>query len=83
MSGYYCRDCQAIKPLFPSDDVQSKASGLQIPCLGAVPFDSELARYCDLGIPLEKLPDTPVGRAIDHVAQQLIESLESAKEPRR
>jgi hypothetical protein len=73
MSGYYCRDCNAIKPLFDSPD----ASGLEIPCLGTVPFDPELARHCDTGIPLAELPDTPVGRALDHVAQQLLDRLES------
>lgn len=72
MTGYYCRDCHEIKPLFPS------AGPLEIPCLGAVPFDPELARHCDMGIPLETLPDTPVGRALDVVAQQLLHSLEVA-----
>ena len=47
MSGYYCRDCNAIKPLF----VSPEASGLAIPCLGTVPFDPELARHCDQGLP--------------------------------
>jgi len=84
MSGYYCRDCDAIKPLFPSTQVtQDLAQGgrpaLAIPCLGTVPFDPELARRCDSGIPLADLPDTPVGRALEHIAQQLLESL--AKEP--
>jgi ATP-binding protein involved in chromosome partitioning len=73
MSGYYCRDCNAIKPLF----VSPEKSGLQIPCLGNVPFDAELARRCDRGVPLAELPNTPVGRALDHVAQQLLDSLES------
>ena len=73
MSGYYCRDCNAIKPLF----VSPESSGLSIPCLGTVPFDPELARLCDTGIPLAELPDTPVGRALEHVAQQLLDSLES------
>jgi ATP-binding protein involved in chromosome partitioning len=73
MSGYYCRDCNAIKPLFDSPG----PSGLEIPCLGNVPFDPELARHCDAGIPLTDLPDTPVGRALEHVAQQLLDSLES------
>ncbi len=73
MSGYYCRDCNAIRPLFVSPD----ASGLAIPCLGTVPFDPELARHCDLGLALTELPDTAVGRALDHVAQQLLDSLES------
>jgi ATP-binding protein involved in chromosome partitioning len=71
MSGYFCRDCNAVKPLFASND----SSELQIPCLGTVPFDPELARQCDEGISLTELPETPVGRALDHVAQQLLDSL--------
>ena len=80
MSGYYCRDCNAIKPLFvsPFDSAQGKpdTSGLDIPCLGTVPFDPELARHCDRGIPLAELASTPVGRALEHVAQQLLDSLQ-------
>ncbi len=78
MSGYYCRDCNAIKPLFESAD----DPGLGIPCLGSVPFDPELARHCDQGIPFAERPETPVGRALDHVAQQLLDSLESGSLPR-
>lgn len=78
MSGYYCRDCNAIKPLFVSpDSVSPKRAGMQIPCLGTIPFDPELARHCDRGIALAELPETPVGRALAHVAQQLLDSLES------
>ena len=80
MSGYYCRDCNAIKPLFRSPgplDAPARASGLEIPCLGTVPFDPELARHCDRGIPLAELSETPVGRAMEHVAQQLLDSLEA------
>ena len=55
----------------------SPPSGLEIPCLGTVPFDPELARHCDEGIPFEELPGTPVGSALDHVAQRLLDSLES------
>jgi len=79
MSGYYCRDCGAVKPLFEAPD----SSGLGIPCLGTVPFDPELARHCDTGIPLAELPETPVGRALEHVAQQLLDSLDSTTEPPR
>ena len=73
MSGYYCSDCNAIKPLFVSGD----STSLEIPCLGTVPFDPELARHCDRGIPLADQPDTPVGKALDQVAEQLLNSLES------
>jgi ATP-binding protein involved in chromosome partitioning len=80
MSGYYCRDCDAIKPLFVSPepfDTQGRPSGLEIPCLGTIPFDPELAQHCDRGVPLAALRDTPVGRALEQVAQQLLDSLES------
>ena len=78
MSGYYCRDCDAIKPLFAS----SESAQLGIPCLGTIPFDPELASHCDRGQPFRQLSETPVGRALDHVGQQLLATLES-KEPSR
>jgi ATP-binding protein involved in chromosome partitioning len=73
MSGYYCRDCRAIKPLFDS----CESSHLTIPCLGTVPFDPEVARHCDRGISFAELSGTPVGRALDRVAAQLLDSLEA------
>jgi septum formation inhibitor-activating ATPase MinD len=73
MSGYYCRDCNAVKPLFDS----AESPAMDIPCLGTVPFDPELARHCDVGMPLASLNETPVGRALDHVAQRLLETVES------
>jgi ATP-binding protein involved in chromosome partitioning len=127
MSGYYCRDCHAIKPLFdsrgaspprtplrahsrgPHDPRSVSASAeaaadapkrsreggragrapgapepsdLGIPCLGTVPFDPELARHCDRGTPLSELPDTPVGRALEHVAQHLLDRLDDREPPR-
>ena len=57
MSGYYCRDCNGIKPLF----VSPETSDLGIPCLGTVPFDPELARQCDLGIPFSDSARYPCG----------------------
>lgn len=81
MTGYYCRDCNAVKPLFVSGRAaspQPDPSGLGIPCLGAVPFDPELARHCDLGIPLAGLSESPVGLALDEIARRLLDSLESS-----
>jgi ATP-binding protein involved in chromosome partitioning len=72
MSGYYCRDCKSIKPLFESP----QSSNLTIPCLGTVPFDPELARHCDRGVPFAEMSGTPVGQALDRVTRQLLEKLE-------
>jgi len=71
MSGYFCRDCNGVKPLFASDD-----STLGIPCLGTVPFDPELARHCDLGLPFTALRETPVGQALDRIAERVVNDLE-------
>ena len=71
MNGYYCRDCDAVKPLFAA----ANRSPLRIPCLGTVPFDPELARQCDEGAPLPELRATPVARALDNVAQRLLDAL--------
>ncbi|HXW07675.1 MAG TPA: P-loop NTPase [Vicinamibacterales bacterium] len=80
MSGYYCRDCNAIKPLFaaaePPDAAHGHPAGLGIPCLGRVPFDTELARRCDLGIPLSASPESPVTQALEQIAQRLLNSLD-------
>jgi ATP-binding protein involved in chromosome partitioning len=72
MSGYYCRGCNAVKPLFNSG---RGALPHGIPCLGTVPFDPELAEHCDRGTPLADRIDTPVGRALDDIAQQLLDRL--------
>jgi hypothetical protein len=49
-----------------------------------MPFDPELARHCDLGIPFAAPLETPVGQALEQIAQQLLDSLESTTpEPHR
>src|SRR5262249_46660659 len=77
MSGYFCRDCNGVRPLFASE-----GPDLGIPCLGTVPFDPELARLCDLGIPFTALAETPVGQALEQIAQRLLDSLDSNQERR-
>jgi hypothetical protein len=72
MSGYYCHDCHAIKPLF----VSPEPTGLGIPCLGTIPFDPELARQCDMGT-FDALSETPAGRSLEQIAQRLMDGLES------
>jgi ATP-binding protein involved in chromosome partitioning len=73
MSGYYCRGCNAVKPLFEA----SESAALGIPCLGTVPFDPELARHCDLGTPFEAVRESVVGRALDRVAERVLDGLQT------
>jgi ATP-binding protein involved in chromosome partitioning len=71
MSGYYCSNCDSVKPLFDAPET----SPLTIGCLGTVPFDPKLARQCDRGIPFSELPDSPVRRSLEEVTNNLLESL--------
>ena len=49
MSGYYCPDCERVKPLFPSLPQGQPQVELDLPVLGQVPFDPQLAALCDRG----------------------------------
>ena len=73
MKGYYCTDCDTIKPLFPgSGDID-----LGIPCLGSVPFDPHLAAACDSGSSLPDRPDNPALTATQGIATHLRQQLET------
>ncbi len=73
MSGYYCRDCGAVKPLFAAD----ADSSVGVPSLGAVPFDPELARRSDRGLVVPEVDGDVVTRAVGTIAGRLVELLES------
>ncbi len=82
MEGYYCSDCERVKPLFP---VQSRVK-LDLPCLGSVPFDPELAALCDRGGSLSDSPALPswqpVRRIAEEVCQRVSERATAPKEKR-
>jgi ATP-binding protein involved in chromosome partitioning len=69
MTGYHCTDCGKVRPLFPRAD-----RGLDLPLLGSVPFDPELAAACDRGL---GTPPGPVGDAVLKIADRLVGALEN------
>jgi ATP-binding protein involved in chromosome partitioning len=70
MAGYWCRECGAVRPLFPAGEP------LPLPLLGSIPFDPDLAADCDRGA----VPSltTPAGRALRAAALRLEAILESS-----
>ena len=75
MSGYYCRDCDAIKPLFV---VWSTASGPAWRSPVSGPFRS-IPSWPVTAIWGFRFPDTPkhpLASALEHVAQRLLDSLD-------
>ncbi len=80
MSGYYCGDCGQVKPLFPA---QPRVR-LDLPCLGRVPFDPELAALCDRDGSLSDSPGLPSWEPIRRIAEELCQRVrERAPGPRR
>jgi ATP-binding protein involved in chromosome partitioning len=72
MKGYSCSGCDTVRPLFS----ESPTVDLGIPCLGAVPFDPELAAACDRGEPLPS-GDRPALRALGEIAGRISSALEA------
>jgi ATP-binding protein involved in chromosome partitioning len=73
MKGYFCPDCGTIKPLFP----ETGGVPLDVPCLGAIPFDPELAARCDDGRAALDNDDGPAFRAVRDAAAAIRRELES------
>ncbi len=82
MDGYYCSGCEQNQPLFPAGH-QLK---LDLPCLGSVPFDPELAALCDRGGSLCDSPASaswePVQRIAKEICRRVSESACTSEEKR-
>jgi ATP-binding protein involved in chromosome partitioning len=74
MAGYWCRDCGAVRPLFPAD--AAAAGSLPVPLLASIPFDPALAAAGDRGI--APALASPAGEALRVAARALFTTLESA-----
>jgi len=78
MAGYYCAECDAVRPLFPetSPAAPEGAALWSVPTLGRIPFDPALAALCDRGWPVDEVdPNSRSLAAVDEVAETLLESL--------
>ncbi len=74
MSGYACAGCGTVRPLFPES---RETAELDLPCLGRVPFDPQLAALSDEGRAITEVPEAgPVAAALAEIARNLIERLE-------
>ncbi len=76
MSGYHCSGCGAVKPLFPA----ATTVELDVPCLGQIPFDPEVAAGCDSGAGLFERVAEPVTRALDELADRLAATEDDSRE---
>jgi len=76
MSGYACAGCGTVRPLFPES---RETAELDLPCLGRVPFDPQLAALSDEGRAITEVAEAsagPVALALAEVARALLQRLE-------
>ena len=71
MDGYYCSDCGRVKPLFPA----SSNVKFDLPCLGSVPFDPELAAICDQGGSLSDSQESPSWQPVRRIAEEVVRAV--------
>ncbi len=76
MAGYWCRDCDAVRTLFPADGDQVE---LDLPRLGRVPFDPQLAAAADHGAISRYVAPEGVQRAIDEAVAAIGRGQESPR----
>ena len=78
MSGLMCPHCDCSIDLFGSGGGERTALQMEIPFLGKVPFDPEMVACGDDGVAYqERHPDSPVTKAYQAIADQLMASLEA------
>jgi hypothetical protein len=70
MSGYWCADCDRVKPLFGD----AESIELDLPRLGRVPFDPDLG-----GGAAVAGTDRPSRRAVREAAREILAALEAAR----
>lgn len=76
MSGSLCPECGTAVPMYEGG-CADLCEEMDLPLLGKVPFDRDLAKACDRGVPL--LEEHPIAKYFDEIALHLHEFLESKK----
>jgi Mrp family chromosome partitioning ATPase len=73
MSGFVCPDCKSTHEIFRSGGGQELAQEMNVPFLGKIPIDPEVARSGDEGYVFVKThPDSAAGQAVKHVLEPIL-----------
>jgi MinD-like ATPase involved in chromosome partitioning or flagellar assembly len=82
MQGYVCSHCETLGALFPEASSAATAAALQIPYLGGIPFDPQLALALDQGRPFVlNAAGTRAGQAFTDLAVTVQQFLNKSRIP--
>ncbi len=73
MSGFLCPECKTESELFEGN-IEKLCKDLNVSLLGKIPFNRQLAKACDQGIPLEEESNFIVQR-FQEVTQKISDQL--------
>ena len=74
MRGYLCQHCNQRQEMFSSGSVGRAIFLLEIPFLGRIPIDLDLAESADFGAPfLEKYPKSEVAESCNLIIKAIME----------
>jgi len=74
MGAFPCPHCGESVNLFPIGTTEAMAKKMNLPFLGSIPFDPEVVKASDQGMPVADLyPDSPFLAAINRITDKLVE----------
>jgi Mrp family chromosome partitioning ATPase/predicted Fe-Mo cluster-binding NifX family protein len=81
MSGFACPDCGKVYNIFNSGGGEALASEMNVPFLGRIPIEPEVARSADEGFPYVKVEhDSPAAQAFNRVIKPMLKMADSLQE---
>jgi ATP-binding protein involved in chromosome partitioning len=69
MGGVFCQKCGTPTPMFDGG-CEALCAEYKLPLLGQIPFDADLSRACDTGMPLAD--DHRISKCFDAIAERVI-----------
>jgi predicted Fe-Mo cluster-binding NifX family protein/predicted RNA-binding Zn-ribbon protein involved in translation (DUF1610 family) len=81
MSGFACPHCGEVTNIFKSGGGERMANDMDVPFLGRIPLDPQVAEACDAGTPyVHRYARSETAKAFEHVIQPIL-ALDGAKTP--
>ncbi|SKA83468.1 Chromosome partitioning ATPase, Mrp family, contains Fe-S cluster [Paucidesulfovibrio gracilis DSM 16080] len=82
MSGFACPDCGKVYDIFNSGGGEQLAREMDVPFLGRIPIEPEVARSGDEGFPYVKVEhESPAAQALGRVVKPMLKLADSLQEP--
>lgn len=78
--GFVCDKCKTLTKIFPGNGAEQLSKEYNIPVLGSIPIDPEIAECGDSGVPaIVQKPDSQYAKVFEEIADTIISLLPKVK----